>query len=489
MAQAAVPLRDPIIRPYRFYLPFVQLSLLAGSSLRYSLYGTQLRGYTTEGAEMDIFRKKLEGRLGYSVYDCVWNRAVRDYGVDDEPERLRELQEALEDLQEFAEEVDRELEIRPTTKPRRSMDGVRRLDESGPDLQSELLAESFYIDSDSRSALRALSAYAALKADEDPRVTGFRRRVLGQAYLSTEQATDLLYSHAARFLTLDQMRDLGVPLSGHETTLLEPYAEVDREGYFDHRVSLRIEPPGISLVLRYTNLIDDTANAEELARCVEGRDGAIAPYKISLPPVEVPGTEFERPSEDRGSRRITGPILLSGFDTANRPASIWPGSLVDEIYSLAQELSESFMWPSRQTRSRRGIWWNVDAVAVYLLSRTAPLMHPIKVKFVGADSSIDVPSHVVLDVFPWLRPESIVESYKAIRKALGVSLRNQGSCKFEVVTFVLQRSKSHDPELLNFKGLRESWDSAFPDKKFKDTYSFRTYFERGLQAVQQRYYL
>jgi hypothetical protein len=369
------------------------------------------------------------------------------------------------------------------------MDSFQYLDESGTDLQADLLAESFFIDSVGQAALRAVSAYAALKADEDPRVTGFRTRVLGRQLLSREQATDLLHSYAARFLTLDQLRGLGVPLSGHNTSLLEPYRRIDRERYFDHRVSLRIEPPGISLVLRYTNLIDDSANTEELVCCVVGRDGAIAPYKISLPPVEVPGTEFERPLDDRGSQRITGPILLSGFDTANHPASIWPGSLVDEIYSLAQELSESFMWPSRQTRSRRDIWWDVDSVALYLLSETTPLMHPIKVRYAGADGSVGTPSHAVIDVLPWLDPRSVFEAYKAVRRAFEVNLRNQGSRKFKVVTFVLQHSKSYDIKTLDFKGLRERWNSAFPNDKFRDAYTFCTYFNRGLRAVQQRYYL
>jgi hypothetical protein len=215
---------------------------------------------------------------------------VRDYGVEYEPERLQELKETVEDLQQFAEEVKQELEARPTTKRRRSMHSVRYLDESKSDLESVLLAESFYIDSDSQAALRALSAYAALKANEDPEVTEFRGNVLETGYLSTEEAIDLLYYHAARFLTLDQMRELDIPLSGHEAIVLGPYREVDREGYFDHKVSLRVEPPGISLVLRYTNLVDNLANKEELVRCEIEGDEVLAPYKVSFPPVELPET-------------------------------------------------------------------------------------------------------------------------------------------------------------------------------------------------------
>jgi hypothetical protein len=427
-------------------------------------------------------RTRTEGKLGYRLYDCVWKKAVRDYRVEYESGRWEDLVEAVEDLQQFAEEVRQELEARPTTKRRRSMDGVRHLDDSKFNLESVLLAESFHIDSDSQAALRALSAYAALKANEDPEVTEFRASVLETGYLSTEQATDLLYSHAARFLTLDQMRDLDVPLAGHKTILLEPYRTVDREGYFDHKVSLRVEPPGISLMLRYTNLVDNSANEEESVRCETEGGEALAPYKISFPPVELPGTSG-------GPESNIGPALLSNFDTADRPAYVWPGSLVDEIHHLAQELSESFMWPSRNTSSWVGTWWNEDSAALFLLTGIAPRMHPIKLGLARAGGGLDIPSHVVLEVLPWVVPESVNDAYKSARRALNVTLRNQGDRKFDVVTFVLQLSNSCEPDDLNFKHLRERWNAEFPEKKFKDTDSFSTYFKRGLQAVKQRYYL
>ncbi len=188
-------------------------------------------------------------------------------------------------------------------------------------------------------------------------------------------------------------------------------------------------------MLRYTNLIDNPANKEELVRCeVEGGE-ALAPYKVSFPPVEVPGT-------NQGSKSNIGPILLSNFDTADRPANVWPGSLVDEIYDLAQELCESFMWPSRKTRGWVGTWWNEDAAALFVLTGIAPLVHPIKVGLVRAEGSLDIPSHVVLEVLPWLRPESVHDAYKAARRTLNVNQRNQGDRKFDVVTFVLQRSNT-----------------------------------------------
>jgi hypothetical protein len=442
----------------------------------------QLRGYITVGNEMYDARTRIQGKLGYRLYDCVWKRAVRDYRVEVESGRWEDLEEVVEDFQQFAEEVRQELQARPTTKRRRSMHSVRYLDESKSDLESVLLAKSFYIDSDSQAALRALSAYAALKANEDPEVTEFRANVLETGYLSTEEAIDLLYSHAARFLTLDQMRELDIPLFGHKAIVLGPYREVDREGYFDHKVSLRVEPPGISLVLRYTNSVDNSANKEELVRCeVEGGE-ALAPYKVCFPPVEVPGTSTE-------SKSNIGPALLSNFDTADRPASVWPGSLVDEIYDLAEELCESFMWPSRETRGWVGTWWNEDAAALFVLTGSAPLVHPIKLGLARAGGGLDIPSHVILEVLPWLRPESVNDAYNSVRRALNVNLRNQGDRKFDVVTFVLQRGNSCEPDALDFGHLRECWNAEFPEKKFKDTNSFSTYFNRGLQAVEQRYYL
>jgi hypothetical protein len=46
----------------------------------------------------------------------------------------------------------------------------------------------------------------------------------------------------------------------------------------------------LSLVLRYTNLVDNLANKEELVRCEIEGDEVLAPYKVSFPPVELPET-------------------------------------------------------------------------------------------------------------------------------------------------------------------------------------------------------
>jgi hypothetical protein len=147
------------------------------------------------------------------------------------------------------------------------------------------------------------------------------------------------------------------------------------------------------------------------------------------------------------------------------------------------------MWPSRSTRGWAGNWWNKDAAALFVLTGSAPLVHPIKLGFARALGGLDIPSHVVLEVLPWLRPESVNDAYESARRALNVNLRNQGDRKFDVVTFVLQHGNSCEPDALDFKHLRECWNAEFPEKKFRDTNMFSTYFERGLQAVKQRYYL
>lgn len=438
---------------------------------------------------MGEFRKVIEGKLGYPLYDCVWERAVKDHDGGDE----QELAEVAEDLQQFAGQIIGEFEGRPTTKPRKSVDrvyaGKSTLNESMSNYWQVLVEESFQIDSDSRAALEALSAYAAFKANEDLRVTEFRARALKSGFLSTSQATELLHSYAARFLTLEQMQDLGIPLAEHKASLLESYSEIDQEEYFDHTVSLRVDPPGISLKLRYTNLVDEPEDVGEVVRCEIHGDEAVPPYKTSLPPVEIPGTGSWDNKGDQGGQRIAGPILVSGFDTADRPANVWPGSLVDEVYDLAQELSESFMWPTHKTRGRMGAWRDPDSAALFVLTGIAPLVHPIKVRVAGAGRNLDIPSHVSFEVLPWLPPETVFETYKAIRTALGVKLRNQGGRKFDVVTFVLKRSGSYDPGTWDFSQLSKSWDRVFPDAKFKDTSEFKTYFERGLKAVKERYYL
>lgn len=184
-----------------------------------------------------------------------------------------------------------------------------------------------------------------------------------------------------------------------------------------------------------------------------------------------------------------GPAQISGFDTAYRPANVWPGSLVDEIHVLAQELSETFMWPSRTTGGSVGAWWNRDSVALFLLTGIAPLIHPVKVSIRHTAGEVESPTSLILEVLPWVPPESLVESYKSVREQLGIQVRNRGDRKFEVVTFVLQRSKTQVLSAADLRELREAWDMEFPKKKFRDTNEFITTLEHGLEAVGKRYSL
>lgn len=115
-------------------------------------------------------------------------------------------------------------------------------------------------------------------------------------------------------------------------------------------------------------------------------------------------------------------------------------------------------------------------------------MLPVKVGFGCSEGGLDIPSHVGFEVLPWLPPETVFEFYKSVRGALNVKLRNQGERRFNVVSFVLKRSKSYEPETLDFIQLRKSWNETSPNAKFRDSSEFKTYFERGLKAIQERYY-
>lgn len=440
------------------------------------------------GNEVPDLRKRIEGKVGHRLYNAVWNRVVRDYGSEPEPELLEEIENMAEDWQEFAEEIKKECEGESATQRRHSTDSVKFLEE-GSDVMSVLMAESFNIDSVSRVALVAVSEFAALEAGEHPKVVEFRNRVLGREYLSTEQANILLQSPAARFLTIDQIHELNIPLTGHSAYLLGPYEDNDQGGIFDHEVTIRVEPPGTSLRLRYTNAGGGSEDEEVLVRCLVEGDRAIAPYKIGLPPEDIQASTPEDLETDLEARGNMGPAQISGFDTAYRPANVWPGSLVDEIHVLAQGLSETFMWPSRTTGGPVGAWWNRASVTLFLLTGIAPLIHPVKVSIRDTAGEVESPTSLILEVLPWVPPESLVELYKSVREQLGIKVRNRGDRKFEVVTFVLRRSKTLDLGTSEFKQLCETWNTEFPEKKFRDINDFSRDFERGLEAVKKRYSL
>lgn len=97
--------------------------------------------------------------------------------------------------------------------------------------------------------VRAMSELFAELAHKYPGVGEFRAKALGDRLLTEEEAHNLLASHAARFFTLEQFSDWGIPLVGHvsERVVYDPGLGKD---HIEHLATVRVDPPGVTKSLR-----------------------------------------------------------------------------------------------------------------------------------------------------------------------------------------------------------------------------------------------
>jgi len=454
----------------------------------------------------------VERRLGRRLYDAVWEdmeefrREYREGELEeDEGEalnflvevvgsRMRLVERAMEELGDFGGRDP--VSFEPLTFYSRGRGEAGDMGEGAADehanKSSEILRYLRHISLESRMMLLAFTEYFGHLASQHDEVRSFRERILPDGkLLSEEQAIELLSSYAARFMTLDEMRSYGIPILGH-TAYVYKYEDHSWGEHIDHRVVLRVEPPGINLRLRYAEPTAAPTDEEFHSRHV-GRGGTVVPpYYVPLQKKvldELRAAEAEVSEERDGGEapqgaRI-GPVLLGHIDVEEEPAKVWPGSVVDEIYTFSERLAAAFRWPSRATQARPfGMIDSPDASALFLLTGKVPSVRPLEVRPRDWRYSGSLVRRIELDVAPWVRKEDVAEAYaRAQRRLVGRRNRWPSERTLEVVIFVLRHRKEPGGEKLSWNQLLEIWNREHPDKKFRNYRNLRTYFERGCRAL------
>lgn len=126
-----------------------------------------------------------------------------------------------------------------------------------------------FVDPNSTAMLRATSAYFGRLANKHPEVVQFREEVLEGKILTLDEAHKLLRSYAARFLPLEWFLDWGIPVVGHTSEIVGEYdGGPPNTDLVDHRVTIRVDPPGIIKRVRYAHPDNPTADDQILGRCV-----------------------------------------------------------------------------------------------------------------------------------------------------------------------------------------------------------------------------
>ncbi len=331
-------------------------------------------------------RAKLERALRRKLYEAVWQQLldeglVRDYvngSLEEDPKKAWGfLIEVAENRLRLVDAVQSEIQDEDQPQSEYQVDSEAPPREGKEDYPALEAIFDFFslIGAKSRPMAQATSSYFVWLLNQHPEVVRFRDEVLGGRILALEQAHKLLGSYAARFFPLEWFSDWRIPVVGHTSEIVGEYDWGSHEQEVDHRVTLRVDPPGVTKRVRYahpdTPILDE--DAEQISsRCVlmKKRGSVAPPYNMGLP----------EDSEDM-EPASPPPILLSNYETPNRPMAVWPGSVVDNLYVLAEELAYAFRWPGKDARKKAFHPWNEDAAAEFVLTGVAPLARPVDARW------------------------------------------------------------------------------------------------------------
>jgi hypothetical protein len=438
-----------------------------------------------EEAALEV-RAKLERALRRKLYEAVWQHLldeglVRDYlngSLEEDPKKAWSvLKEVAENRLQLVDAVQSEIldEDQPQSEYQVDSEAPPREGKEDYPALEAIIDFLSLIGAKSRPMAQATSSYFVWLVNKHPEVVRFRAEVLGGRILSLEQAHKLLGSYAARFFPLEWFSDWRIPVVGHTSEIIGGYDWGLHEQEVDHRVTLWVEPPGITKRVRYahpdTLILDEDAD-QISSRCVlmKKRGSVAPPYNMGLP-------------EDPGN-----------YETPNRPMAVWPGSVVDNLYVLVEELADVFRWSSHVGHPKAFRSWSKDAAAKFVLTRVAPLAtlvplvplaRPIDARlkleenrFLGSQRRIE------LNIAPWVPAEEVARAYKRMQKQVLEGRNRQPSSKtLEVACFVWEEERRHEYKSPSWPVLCDRWNKEHPKDQFKDYRHFRTSFTRGAEAV------
>lgn len=295
-----------------------------------------------------------------------------------------------------------------------------------------------------------LARHASLNQGPDGSypITDWRRNVLGERLPTLAEAHELLESPATRFLQPGHFCEWNIPLIGHEAEVIG-YDSGATKPYVDHRLTLKINPPGVTKTVCYSDQreveFDPEVMDDRWGRYC-GRDG-----------------DCIRPEE-----RI---LRHKDRDDLKEKMWIWPGSVLDSLRSMSAHWAKL-------------LGWEEEDMAMWLLSGKPPRFHPLMAR---AHSKGKGPLTVTLDIHPWVPAETVECNYRWIQNQLfGKEVRPPGERRLAVLRFVEQHIREHG-ERLSWAQLVKVWNQSCPKKwRFGDRSNFARAYRETLEVVEQR---
>lgn len=408
-------------------------------------------------------RKKLKRAVRQELPEFVWEDQKLREKVEDylEARNDADREDAWSILVEEAERLMRLVE----NAKAEALEGIessitegdlREREEASRGHQKEggKLEATSFISAKTKAMLRAMSELFAQLAHQYPEVVEFRDKVLGGRLLTEDEAHNLLASYAARLFTLEQFSDWKIPVIGHDSELVEYDHGLDKDE-IDHRATIRVDPPEATKTVRYAFPHGKGTNI----RCVVQGERAV--LQAVIPPNQ----------RDAFAGRM--PIVLRGG--YKYPPFLWPGSVVDKLYDLAEELSDQFDWPDK------------DAATWFILTGKAPEVRPINARWETKTGKYLNPQwRIRLTIPPWLPEKEVLKAYRQMRgQVLEGTKLPKTTTPLEVARFVREQDRLNGYKRRSWKSLHEQWKEEHPGATLPTYNNFCTYFRRGDKAIKK----
>lgn len=129
--------------------------------------------------------------------------------------------------------------------------------------------------------------------------------------------------------------------------------------------------------------------------------------------------------------------------------SIWPGSVLDELYTLGQSLANHFYWDEAEA-----VW--------FVLTGRAPSFTPLRAKSTTVIGGMYNDAIVEFKILPWVSRKTLLELYERVQKRLlGCDNQPLRQRNLELFQFV-ERLRNTEGKLPSWRVIMSEWNNAHP---------------------------
>jgi hypothetical protein len=305
----------------------------------------------------------------------------------------------------------------------------------------------FELSGEEEARARAIGERLALSGTLDLPVQRFRREVLADQLLTSDQAFALVGSPAASRFSRDWFERWRVPVVGHTATWVTGstvyHERKDRHYEWD---AIIVDPPGRDFI----SWVPDPYHSYDKLPCLE----LLADLR------------------GRSSRTL---------DDCFRAVAVYPGSILGDLREVSRTLAEE---SGRRWREGQAAWFVLTGEPV------APIVLAGEVA-AGDDQPYGT---ITLKVEPWIPAETVFKVYRDLQ--LGALERNPhapSSRNLAVFGFVVRRWRENlvsvgrgqkkVPEKPPWRELMEAWNRSNPDSAYNNYKNFHRDFYRAADAL------